>query len=103
MAVAPAKVQSITTDYANVGDLNIVGNRAGFQGPLSRPLVHALGAGTIARAAITPGDTQFSIAFLTNLAGLDGLAWLCGFDFHSTKNMLQTPRFCKLNRSFISS
>src|SRR6266850_3393860 len=83
MPIAPAKVERVAAHNCKIVDLEFVRNSLRLQRPLSRPFVHALGAGAdpsqsssvvIAHPSISPGDPQLRIAFLQNLARLTCLS-----------------------------
>jgi len=83
--VAPAKIQSIPADDAQIADFDLVRNRFRRQCSLAGPFVDALGARTsttqvcrliVADVPVGPGDSQQRIALLRDLTWLDRLASL---------------------------
>jgi hypothetical protein len=73
VTIAPAKVQSVAPNNAQVANLDIFGNGLRFQGALTCPFINALSARTslsqgyrseIAYAAVGPGNPELAIALL---------------------------------------
>src|SRR6266702_8637787 len=90
--VAPAKIQRISSDGCDIANRDFVRNTPWFQSPFAGPFIHTLGAGTsasqlggfiLAHAAVTPGNAQFGVALLQDLARHDRLAFFSTRNFHS--------------------
>ena len=80
MTVAPAKIERVTADDAEILDFNTLRNALGLQHSLASPLVDALRARTrapqvrcvvTALPAVTPRDAQCEVVFVFDLPGLD--------------------------------
>lgn len=89
VTVAPAKVQSVAADDAQIPDFDFVRHSLRPERALSRPFVNALRAGTgppkhrgfvIANPTVSPGYPQARVALLRNLCRFDRLAFLCCVD-----------------------
>src|SRR6185369_10708656 len=83
VAIAPAKVERVTPDDADVADFNIVRNTLGLQHALACPLVYTLrartGAPQVSRVIMTatvvaPRDADVEIVFVLDLFRLNGRA-----------------------------
>src|SRR6185437_713140 len=86
VTVAPAKIQRVTADNAQIANLDFVGYRLRLQRSLPRPFVYALSARTrasqrngriLAHPPVRPGNSQTTVAFLRNLGRLNCLSSRC--------------------------
>jgi len=91
VTVAPAEVQRVTANQAQVLDFEFVGNTGAVQDTLTSPLIHALRTGTRtpqlsgskpALPAVSPGDAEREVILVFDFARLDSRSWSFSCHLH---------------------